>query len=50
MEQNERVSTRLSATERHQIEQLVEAGKFQNISQVIRTALSKFLSESQRAS
>jgi Arc/MetJ-type ribon-helix-helix transcriptional regulator len=40
-----RIAFRLSKEDRQKIEQLIREGKFRNISQVIRAALSKFLTE-----
>jgi Arc/MetJ-type ribon-helix-helix transcriptional regulator len=41
--QDSRTALRLSSEQRRQIDDLVKAGKFRNISQVIRTALQEFL-------
>gem|GEM_PF-2784082 len=38
-----RIAFRLSKEDRQKIEQLIQEGKFRNISQVVRAALSKFL-------
>lgn len=43
--QDSRTALRLPCEQRKQIDDLVKAGKFKNISQVIRTALAKFLKE-----
>ncbi|MGF3573705.1 MAG: ribbon-helix-helix domain-containing protein [Candidatus Bathyarchaeia archaeon] len=43
--QDSRIALRLPSEERQKIEQLIREGKFRNLSQVIRTALSKFLQE-----
>lgn len=40
-----KIAFRLPETERQQIEKLVNEGKFETISQVIRTALNEFLTE-----
>lgn len=42
-EYKERIAFRLSREERQKIEVIIEAGKFRNISQVIRAALKEFL-------
>lgn len=42
-EQDSRIALRYPSKERERIEQLIHEGKFKNISQVIRAALSKFL-------
>lgn len=42
---NLRITVRVEPKDRQKIENLVEAGKFKNISQVIRAALRHFLSE-----
>jgi Arc/MetJ-type ribon-helix-helix transcriptional regulator len=39
------IAFRLSETERQQIEQLVKKGKFKTVSQVVRAALTEFLSK-----
>ncbi|MEM3824385.1 MAG: ribbon-helix-helix domain-containing protein [Candidatus Bathyarchaeia archaeon] len=41
----ERIAFRLSKEERQKIEQLIKAGKFKSISEIVREALQKFLSE-----
>ena len=41
----ERIALRLPAKQRQQIDKLVESGKFENISHVIRSALDEFLNE-----
>ena len=46
-EHDSRIAIRLPSKERQQIEQLIEAGRFKNISQAVRTALSEFLTEIQ---
>lgn len=45
---NKRIATRLSLKQRQQIDKLVESGKFENLSEVIRTALKEFLSLNQQ--
>lgn len=40
---NERIAIRLPLEQRKEIDQLVESGKFKNLSQVIREALKQFL-------
>jgi len=40
---NLRITTRLEESDRQKIEQLIKAGKFKNLSQVIRAALEQFL-------
>jgi Arc/MetJ-type ribon-helix-helix transcriptional regulator len=40
---NLRITTRLEETDRAKIEQLLNEGKFKNLSQVIRAALAEFL-------
>jgi Arc/MetJ-type ribon-helix-helix transcriptional regulator len=40
-----RIAFRLSKEDRQKIEQLIREGKYRNISQVIRAALTKFLNE-----
>jgi Arc/MetJ-type ribon-helix-helix transcriptional regulator len=44
-EYQERIALRLSTQEKQKIEQLVESGKYRNLSQVIREALKRFLRE-----
>jgi len=44
-EYKERIAIRLSIEQRQQIDKLVEAGKFKNLSEVIRTALQEFFSK-----
>ena len=46
-EHDSRIAIRLPSEERKQIQALIEAGKFKNISQVVRVALSEFLTEIQ---
>lgn len=46
-EHDSRIAIRLPSEERKQIQVLIEAGKFKNISQVVRVALSEFLTEIQ---
>ena len=43
----ERIALRLPSKQRQQIDELVESGKFKNLSEVIRTALKEFLSLNQ---
>ncbi len=40
--QEERIAVRLTTKQRQQIKKLVESGKFRNISEVIRRALTEF--------
>lgn len=40
-----RIALRLPTEEKQQIEQLVQKGKFRNLSEAIRTALKEFLEE-----
>jgi Arc/MetJ-type ribon-helix-helix transcriptional regulator len=40
---NTRIGIRIKQTEREQLEELVKAGKFKTISELIRTALKQFL-------
>ena len=40
-----RITTRLEDSDRQKIEALIEAGKFRNISSVIRAALARFLND-----
>jgi len=47
-EQDSRIALRLPSKEKEQIDKLVEAGKFKNLSHVIRIALRKFLENSER--
>jgi len=42
-----RIAIRLPSEERQQIEKLIQRGKLKSISQVVRTALEKFLKESE---
>lgn len=42
---NLRITTRIEEPDRQKIEQLIHEAKFKNISQVIRTAVAKFLKE-----
>jgi len=44
-EHNSRIALRLPSKQRQQIDKLVEAGKFKNLSEVIRAALKEFLKE-----
>jgi Arc/MetJ-type ribon-helix-helix transcriptional regulator len=44
-EHDSRIALRLPSKERQRIEQLIHEGKYRNISQVIRAALTKFLNE-----
>ena len=44
-EYKELISFRLSTKERQRIEQLIQEGKFKNISEVVRAALREFLSK-----
>ena len=43
MRYNEFIALRLPSELREQAEKLVEAGKYQNLSQVVRTAVREFL-------
>jgi len=45
MKHDSRIALRLPSNERRQIDKLVEAGKFKNLSDVIRAALKEFLKE-----
>ena len=47
-EYKKRIAIRLPSKQRQQIDKLVESGKFKNLSEVIRSALKKFLSENER--
>jgi Arc/MetJ-type ribon-helix-helix transcriptional regulator len=42
---NSRIALRLSDTEREKAEQLIRERKFKNLSQLLRTALTKLLKE-----
>lgn len=42
---NLRITVRVEEPDRQKIEALIQAGKFRTLSQVIRTALTKFLKE-----
>jgi Arc/MetJ-type ribon-helix-helix transcriptional regulator len=44
-EYEKRIAVRLPAKQRQQIGSLVEAGKYKNMSEVIRSALRQFLSD-----
>jgi len=46
-EHDSRIAIRLPSNERSKVEQLIHEGKFKNISQVVRVALSEFLTEIQ---
>jgi len=43
MKNDEKVTARLPSEERLRIQELISEGKFKNLSQVIRTALTEFL-------
>jgi Arc/MetJ-type ribon-helix-helix transcriptional regulator len=45
MIKTERIALRLEPQIREQAEKLIQEGKFKNISEVVRAALSKFLNE-----
>jgi len=45
MNKNLRITVRMEGADRQKIEQLVETGKFKNLSEVVRSALAKFLKE-----
>jgi len=45
MIKTERIALRLEPQIREQAEKLIQEGKFKNLSEVIRAALSKFLNE-----
>ncbi|MEM3566178.1 MAG: ribbon-helix-helix domain-containing protein [Candidatus Bathyarchaeia archaeon] len=45
MNKSERIALRLEPHLREKAEQLIEAGKFKNLSQLVREALRRFLSE-----
>ena len=40
---NKRIALRLSSELREKVEKLIEAGKFKNLSEVVRAALKQFL-------
>ena len=40
---NERIALRLPSEQREKIESLIQQGKFQNLSEVVRTAIREFL-------
>ena len=46
-EHDSRIAIRLPSEEKKQIQALIEAGVFRNISQVLRAALSEFLTKIQ---
>jgi len=48
-EHDSRIAIRLPSKERQQIEQLIDEGKFKNISQMIREAVTLFLSKEGQA-
>jgi Arc/MetJ-type ribon-helix-helix transcriptional regulator len=43
--QDSRTALRLPTDQRQKIEELIRAGKFQNLSEVVRAALQEFLSK-----
>ena len=46
---NERIGIRLPSDLREQTESLIRQGKYRNLSEVIRAALTKFLEENEKA-
>jgi len=44
-EHSSRIAIRLPSKQRQEIDELVQAGKFKNLSEVIRIALSEFLKQ-----
>jgi Arc/MetJ-type ribon-helix-helix transcriptional regulator len=44
-EYRERIAFRLSKEERQRIEQLIQKGKFRNLSEAVRVALKEFLKD-----
>ncbi|MBS7647997.1 MAG: ribbon-helix-helix domain-containing protein [Archaeoglobaceae archaeon] len=45
MKRNLRITVRLKEADRRKIEELLKAGRFKNISQVVREAIKEFLSK-----
>jgi len=45
LNKNLRITIRVESSEREKIEQLINEGKFKNLSQVVREALKDFLSK-----
>jgi Arc/MetJ-type ribon-helix-helix transcriptional regulator len=49
VDKSKRIALRLEPQLREKAEQLIEAGKFKNLSEIVRQALKRFLAECEKA-